>query len=43
MMDDTKNCKKCIVRLYPSCDREIPCCRCQEKDCNSRQDCPENV
>lgn len=34
------NCKDCPVRLFPTCDKGIPCCKCQDL-CNSRQPCPK--
>ena len=32
-------CPDCAMAGCWPCDREIPCCHCSEKDCNSRQVC----
>lgn len=32
--------KECPAREYPTCDKGIPCCICNEPQCNSRQSCP---
>ena len=36
-----KWCPDCMVAQYPACDKGIPCCHCDAKDCNSRQPCPK--
>lgn len=30
-------CKVCKWANYPPCAKNIPCCDCPDKDCNSRQ------
>ena len=32
-------CEGCKQADFPSCDKMMPCCKCNEKDCNSRQPC----
>ena len=34
---------ECIVRKFPPCSYDIPCCMCDEEDCCSRQLCPAVV
>lgn len=34
-------CPECFVAQYPPCGKGIPCCKCHEEDCNSRQPCPK--
>lgn len=36
-----KTCKDCAALKFPACDLGIPCCRCGEEWCNSRQPCPK--
>ena len=36
-------CTDCIERQYPSCSKNIPCCRCDEDECSSRQPCHERL
>lgn len=33
-------CKECPANLFPACNIGIPCCLCNEENCNSRQLCP---
>lgn len=37
------SCADCIVAEYPACDKGIPCCKCAEVDCSSRQPCPKTM
>lgn len=39
-MAENKVCKNCIVAKYPPCNLGIPCCYCEETECNGRQPCP---
>lgn len=32
-------CDGCAQAYSPACDKMVPCCRCSEKNCNSRQVC----
>ena len=32
-------CTGCEMAAYPPCNKGLPCCKCSEKDCNSRQEC----
>ena len=32
-------CKECPANLVPTCSIGIPCCLCNEENCNSRQPC----
>jgi len=34
-------CPDCFVAQYPPCGKGIPCCKCHEEGCNSRQPCPK--
>lgn len=34
-------CEGCVVVEWLPCDKNIPCCRCGEKNCNGRQPCPK--
>lgn len=34
-------CKECPGNLNPSCSIGIPCCLCNEENCNCRQPCPK--
>lgn len=34
-------CPDCFVVQYPPCGKGIPCCKCHEEGCNSRQPCPK--
>ena len=36
---EKKGCHGCNVAKQPACDIGIPCCRCAEERCNSRQPC----
>jgi len=38
--DEIAGCMNCEVRNYPPCDKRIPCCKCENMDCNGRQPCP---
>lgn len=40
-MDKILFCDDCILKKYPACGLNIPCCKCDEK-CNSRQPCEKN-
>lgn len=31
---------ECQVRKYPPCCEDIPCCMCDNEECNSLQPCP---
>lgn len=35
-----KNCNNCELKKFPACDKGLPCCRCDNPSCNSRQPCP---
>lgn len=35
-----KHCNNCELRTSPGCDLAIPCCKCDDESCNSRQPCP---
>ena len=35
-----KNCNECELKKFPACENDIPCCRCDKQNCNSRQPCP---
>ena len=32
-------CEDCALADVPPCEKMMPCCKCGEKDCNSRQPC----
>ena len=32
-------CTGCEMAAYLPCSKGLPCCKCSEKDCNSRQEC----
>lgn len=32
-------CQDCLQLQYPPCDKNMPCCKCETLDCNSRQPC----
>ena len=34
-------CPDCTMVNYPCCSKGIPCCKCDEESCNSRQSCPK--
>lgn len=34
-------CPDCTLVNYPNCSKGIPCCKCDEESCNSRQSCPK--
>lgn len=34
-------CPDCTLVNYPNCSKGIPCCKCDEENCNSRQSCPK--
>lgn len=34
-----KYCADCILKQFPPCDKGVPCCKCDELQCNSRQPC----
>lgn len=36
-------CTGCVLSIYPPCDKKIPCCKCMEEDCNSRQPCEKGI
>lgn len=36
-------CDECQVKQNPPCEKQIPCCRCGEPKCNSRQPCPKQA
>lgn len=35
-----KDCNNCELKKFPACANGIPCCRCDNQSCNSRQPCP---
>lgn len=35
-----KDCNNCELKKFPACENDIPCCRCDKQNCNSRQPCP---
>ena len=32
-------CPDCLQLQYPPCDKNMPCCKCETLNCNSRQPC----
>lgn len=38
---DMPDCATC--KSAPACDLDIPCCKCDNEDCNGRQPCPKHV
>lgn len=40
-MQNANACSDCVNVKYPACNYGIPCCKCNEESCNSRQACPK--
>ena len=36
-------CPGCILRRFPPCSDGIPCCKCRQDYCNSRQPCEKDI
>lgn len=41
--EEVSVCPGCILSIYPPCEKEIPCCKCMEENCNSRQPCERGI